>query len=858
MGRLFEFCLYIYNLPNGYCMVRLLILITLCSVHIFAYGQPRTISAVKATQAPRIDGDLSEPVWQTAPLATDFIQRFPSYGSKGTANTEVRILYDDDAIYVAAHLFDDPALIRKQITSRDGEDRQDADYFAVFFDTYNDQQNGFQFLVTTANVQTDARLGGTGNGFFGDFGGDKTWDAVWQSQVKIVNDGWVVEMRIPYISLRFSKRDVQTWGLQFLRYIRRNNENDYWNPVDPNVSGFANQFGKLRDLKNIQPPLRLSFSPYLSGGIRVNPEGSEIRSQFLRNGGMDVKYGINESFTLDATLIPDFGQVVSDNIINNLSPFEVRFQENRPFFTEGTELFNKSGLFYSRRIGATPSGYYGAQAFAAATPNFELIRNPSVTQLYNGIKFSGRTKKKLGIGVFNAVSAPMRARFRNLTTKEDTLILTEPLSNYNIIVLDQALKGRSALTFTNTNVMRNGSDRDANVTAFDWSLYTKNNNFQLKGTARYSKIFGYTPYYGNEINLIYDTVTRNGDPYVKPYTGYNTLLQFGKVSGRWQYSVSNSIISNTFDPNDLGYQQAPNKVLNSASISYNQLTATNKFLTYRYSFDVSTDHLYKPYRFSEVELNASAFWWFRNFWDATISINSFPGWQKDYFELRTPGRMLKKPAEATFGLQGSTDSRKRLFFGWDGAFAIRDVSDNNYNRFKFDLRYRFSNQFSLSVSVFRQKEQNQRGYAFLRETSGEPIAGLRHFTETVSILSGVYNFTPRMNLTLRTRHYWNKVHYNSFYNVDANGDLIIRPFLPGNDENYNVFNLDAFLTWDFRLGSRMIFGWKNWLGDSYGIAGSQYRHYLDNLGKTLGVSHGNELTLKLIYFLDYNQLRRKK
>src|SRR5690349_11444373 len=190
---------------------------------------------------------------------------------------------------------------------------------------------------------------------------------------------------------------------------------------------------------------------------------------------MDVKYGINESFTLDATLIPDFGQVVSDNIINNLSPFEVRFQENRPFFTEGTELFNKSGLFYSRRVGDVPSGYYDVKYLPDSDPNMEVIKNPGSTQLYNAIKFSGRNRKKLGIGIFNAITAPMHAIVRNKTTKEETKILTEPLANYNIVVLDQAFGGRSYITFTNTNVMREGTARDANVSAFDVALYNKKN-----------------------------------------------------------------------------------------------------------------------------------------------------------------------------------------------------------------------------------------------------------------------------------------------------------------------------------------------------------------------------------------------
>ena len=793
-----------------------------------------------------------------APIASGFIQNFPSYGSDASVKTEIRILYDNSAVYIGAYLYDDPSVMRKQITARDAEDRQDVDYFSVFFDTYNDQQNGFQFLVTPANVQTDAKLIPNASSDIGGFG-DKTWDAVWQSQVQMKNDGWTVEMRIPYISLRFSKKEVQTWGLQFLRFIRRDNETSYWNPVDPNVNGFANQFGKYEDLKNILPPLRLSFSPYLSGGVRVNPDASDVKTQWLRNGGMDVKYGINESFTLDATLIPDFGQVVSDNVINNLSPFEVQFKENRPFFTEGTELFNKSGLFYSKRIGAEPKRFDSIEIFAQNNPGFEIVRNPTITQLYNGIKFSGRTKKKLGIGIFNALAAPMKAKLRDISSKEETLIETEPLTNYNIIVLDQALKGRSSITFTNTNVITKGKDRDANVSAFDWSLFSKNNLFQFKGTGRYNKIFGYTPYtlYSSPINLNDDTITRNGKLYVKPYDGYQTAAQFGKVSGRVQYFIGGDVTSHTYDPNDLGYLQSPDKVNYTTGISYNQFRPTDKFITYRYSFDLTTRYLYKPYSFSELELNASGFWVFKNFFDVTLGINSFPLWQKDFFELRTPGKFMKRPPELTFESNGSSDSRKRWFFGYDLRYAVRSVADNRYNNVEFQFRYRFSDKFTLSTSLSRQYEQNQRGYAFIREVNRDPIVGYRDFTETVSILSGIYNFTSRLNLTLRARHYWNKNQYNSFFNVDDKGNLVSRPFITGSDDNYNAFNLDAFFTWDFRLGSRVIVGWKNWLGNSFAVDGSRYQNYLKNFEKIFDISHGNELTVKLIYFLDYNQLRKK-
>ncbi|HEX7847913.1 MAG TPA: DUF5916 domain-containing protein, partial [Chitinophagaceae bacterium] len=404
------------------------------------FSQIKTLPAIKTSQVPVIDGNLDDAAWKDAPEATDFIQNFPNVGAAASQRTVVKVVYDDAAIYIGAYLYDDPSLIRNQITARDEEQQKDLDYFSVFFDTYHDLQNGFQFLVTSSNVQTDARISPGYSPGFGEYG-DKTWDAVWDSKVGIKTDGWVVEIKIPYISLRFSKKDMQDWGIQFLRSVRRNNQNSFWNPVDPQVNGFVNQFGLLGGISDIQPPLRLSFSPYISTGVRSEPslKSNGFNSQWLSSGGMDVKYGINESFTLDATIIPDFGQVVSDNVVNNLTPYEVRFEEFRPFFTEGIDIFNKAGLFYSRRIGAEPTGHDDVEDLVNADPDLEIDKNPARTQLYNAIKFSGRTKGKLGIGMLNAVGAPMHATIRNIITDEKTRIKTEALTNYNILVLDQAL-----------------------------------------------------------------------------------------------------------------------------------------------------------------------------------------------------------------------------------------------------------------------------------------------------------------------------------------------------------------------------------------------------------------------------------
>lgn len=842
--------------PKLPCMLRGLILFVVVLLTNRGLTQ-KTLTAFKTMQAPVIDGSLAEAVWQSAPSATDFIQNSPNYGQPASVNSVVKLLYDNNAVYIGAHLFSNPALIRKQLTARDAEQGQDADFFSVFFDTYNDKQNGFQFLVTPANVQSDVKLtNAVGSSNLGEFG-DRSWDAVWQSQTSIVDDGWIVEMRIPYISLRFSKKDVQTWGVQFLRYLRGANEWSYWNPVNPTENGFVNQFGLYTGLQDIKPPLRLSFSPYLSSGVRWYPEDATKNKDLLRNGGMDVKYGLNESFTLDATLIPDFGQVISDNVVNNLSPFEQQFQENRPFFTEGTELFKKSGLFYSRRIGATPGGFYQAYNL----PGYSVATNPSVTQLYNGVKFSGRTEKKLGIGVFNAVTAPMSARIQNIYTGKDSTFETEPLTNYNLFVLDQALKGRSYITFTNTNVMRSGAGRDANVSGLDYAYFTPDNRYLVRLSGRYSKIFGYSSlpaqdYSSYYINLIDDTITQQGRPMVKPYDGFKSTFFFGKVSGKVQYNFATHVTSHTYDPNDLGYLQAPNEVIYNGTASYNQLSATENFISYRYIFGTRYTRMYRPDAYNQYELYGTAIWIFKNFWDLTVNIGSQPFAQHDYFELRTPNRYLKKPAFHYISALGSTDSRKRLFVNYTLAFTHANLKGGTYLMTNAGLRYRFSNRFSLTLTMNREDEHNQIGYAFLREADGDPIIGYRRNIQTATVLNGLYNFAPRLNLSLRTRHYWNEVRYERFFNVARDGSHIERSFIDGQNQNYNLFNVDAFLTWDFRPGCRVIVGYKNWLGNPYDV--SPGPNYLHNLTNSFSTSHGNEVSVKLIYFLDYNQLRKTR
>lgn len=744
---------------------------------------------------------------------------------KNASHTEVKIAYDNSAVYVLAYLFDDLKNIKRRLTARDDIEDEDVDVFGVGLDTYNDKQNGFSFKVSAAGVQKDAKLSTQE---------DDSWNAVWESKVSIKKDGWVVEMKIPFSAIRFSKSNLQNWGLQFSRFRRVTNELSTWSPDDPKIGGNMNKWGEWTDLRNISPPVRLSFLPYLSGGINVSPVGNKKETEFLKSGGMDVKYGLNESFTLDLTLIPDFAQVQSDNIVLNLSPFDIKFEDFRPFFTEGTELFNKAGIFYSRRIGDAPSGAYDVLKKAASNPDYEIIKNPGITRLINGTKFSGRTESNLGIGIFNALTSTMNAELFDKSGDSSIHLQTEPLTNYNILVLDQALKNRSSVTFTNTNVLRNGNSRNANVSALGLSLFDKNNLHHLILDGVYSTIWGKTA----------------------NYDGFKADAGFQKVSGKLQYSLYALAMSDTYDPNDLGFLQNNNQFNYTGNISYVVYKPTRHFLNQRYTFGATNQYLYKPFQWQNFVINTTAFLLMKDFSYVSGTLQIAPAWSNDYFELRTPGSVLKRPAQYFLNITGSTDTRKKLFINYTAESGLTSLPDNPYYGFTLGATYKFNDRFEMNAEGHLDKDEANYGYAFRDINSQLPILGQRTVKTDYSILGAAYSINALMNCNIRLRHYWSNVVYHHFYDVKEDGYWTETNFYAGRDVNFNTFNIDMFYTWDFLPGSRLTVSWKNALGAEVYLDETQYRTYFRNFNQLLRSPHSNELSLKVVYYLDYLTLRK--
>ncbi len=346
----------------------------------------KTLNISRADTAPKIDGKLDDVIWQNAEIATDFIQFRPEMGItlSNEERTEVKVTYDDEAIYVAAYLYDDPDKIMKQLTARDNFGQ--SDFFAIVLNPNNDAQNDTQFYVFSSGVQADALASPS-------IGEDFSWNAVWDSAVQMHDDGWSLEMKIPYRTLRFKKQEKPTWGLQFHRHFRRFRSQYTWNPIDVTKGNIGLYHGELEGLENIEPPTRLILYPFTTG-IAESYDGETTTDLTF---GMDVKYGITENFTLDATLVPDFSQAGFDNVVLNLGPFEQTFSEQRQFFTEGVDLFSTAGLFFSRRVGSRPTGELDLA-------DNESADVPDEVKVLNAIKVSGRTPDGWGIGIFNAIT----------------------------------------------------------------------------------------------------------------------------------------------------------------------------------------------------------------------------------------------------------------------------------------------------------------------------------------------------------------------------------------------------------------------------------------------------------------------
>ena len=795
---------------------------------------PKQLVARRTTAKIKLDGLIDEPAWKDASAALGYTELRPTpFRPEDSANrTEAYMLYSDDGIYLGGYCHERSRdSISTELRGRDGFGNND--FIGFVFDTYKDKINGFEYFITPLGEQMDSKVAPSQNGNNEDF----SWNAVWKSAAVIHNDGWSFEMFLPFSAIRFSKKNIQDWGLNIVRRRQKTGQQVFWNPIDPNANGFLTQEGFWTGLENIKPPLRLQFSPYFSTYANHYPSNIAGKSNWSSsvNGGMDVKYGISQALTLDMTLIPDFGQVKSDNTVLNLTPFEVKYNENRAFFTEGTELFNKGNLFYSRRVGGRPLHYYDVYNGLGGTE--KIISNPQETKLVNATKISGRLQNGLGIGVFNAIT-PVTYAIVEDDNKVQRKVETNPLSNYSIIVLDQTLKNNSSVSLINTSVLRSGKDYDANVTAALFDFNDKSNTWNIGGKVGNSRLMNYLP----------DGKTQNG---------YTHDLYFGKTSGRFNFNISQTLTDSKYKINDLGYFTFNNFLDHNLYMGYSWTKPTKWYNQLRANFNASYSRRLKPSVYQNANINFNMNGQLKNLWHTGF----FAGYEpsgNDFYEPHVDGRFFKGWVSKFIGAFVQTNDSKKYQANAEFNYVNRSLFSSRKYSLEFRQRYRFNDKLSVALGVSMEPQSNNTGFADI--VNNDIIFGVRDISTVENTFSVKYNFNKKMGLRADMRHYWSKVDYKdasqNFYKLLTNGELEHVTNYSGNvNQNYNAFNVDAVFTWEFAPGSFVNLVWKN-ANSSFDQITQQ--GYLKNLGNTLDNAHGNSLSFRILYFLDYLQLKNHK
>ena len=724
--------------------------------------------------------------------------------------SEVKVLYDDTGIYFGAILHDDnPEKIAHELTERDNIETDDI--FGVTINGYNDHQQSLEFLVLPSGVQIDAKL-------TSDFGEDNSWNAVWYSAAKITDKAWVVEMKIPYSELRFPKKNIQEWGINFLRLVHRTSTMYDWNFVDNKKGSYMLYDGVLDGIENIKPPIRLSFLPYFSSYL--NNYDGKTTANF--NGGMDVKYGINDAFTLDLTLIPDFGQASFDRSELNLSPFEQQFQEQRSFFTEGTELFSKGNLFYSRRVGGNPSKYPDLNA------DEEIVENPEKVKLFNAVKVSGRTNKNLGIGFFNAITEKTEAEIRNINTGEIRKEITEPWANYNVFVLDQRFRGNSSVSLVNTNVTRNGDFRDANVTALLFDLNNKKNTYNYFGSAKES------------------FVRENGTK-----SGTESSLGFDKVSGKNLFGVNYFIRTKDYDIDDLGYLDRTDLHRLNAKYSYRYLQPKGNLNRLDYFIRISHERRLSKDLFTQLEIYSTLEMQTKKYFNFGGGLKIWPIGLNDIYEPRTADRYLKIPAQINPWIFINTDNRKKFRLNTYIDYYKYDEKGRYQLIYEFNPSYKFSDHLRLYYNASLNYENNDKG--FTGKNSGEIFIGKRNRFTVENSITSQYTFNNTMALNLSFRHYFSEVTYQNFSTLNLDGTTTdTHLFTENRDGTFNSWNLDFRYSWWFAPGSQLTLLYRNAVGN---YLQESHIGLKDNFNRLFQEPMVNNISLKLTYYIDYNQAK---
>jgi hypothetical protein len=742
----------------------------------------RTVRAAAASGPIHLDGRLDEPAWAAAQPAAGFTESYPNPGRAARDRTEARVLYDDEALYVGVRMYDAaPDSIAAQLARRDASGIF-SDWVHVMLDTHHDRRTAYRFSVNPRGVKKDVY-------HFDDTREDLAWDAVWEVATRVDSAGWVAEYRIPLSQLRFSGRlppGGRVWGLGIQRDVARRDERTSWSPWTRNDPGFVSRFGDLAGLDALRSARHLEVLPYASARVdRAPRELSPAGGPFYRatatgvSAGADVKYGLASGLTLTATVNPDFGQVEADPAVVNLSAFETFFPEQRPFFTEGAEIFrfgspntfNSYGFiqpFYSRRIGRPPQRGLGGTIGGEEVLFTDV---PEQTTIAAAAKLTGRTRGGWTVGMMDALTAPERGTYlaRSIVGGDTSLVRrtapVEPLSNYLAARIRRDLRGGQTVAGGMvTAVHRDLSDpalrsllrSDAYLGGADFDHAFARRAWDVNGFVALSRIQGTRGVITAAQNASSRYFARPDADYLSldstrtSLSGLAGALTLAKVGGEhWVGSGTYQTVSPGFEVNDVGFQNRADYHAISTLVEYRENRASRRFRFYdAYAF---TTHAWN-YGLNPIfaSFNAGGDVQLSNFWGFTLRGGFNPWYDND--RLTRGGPLARVPSQWSVDLQTRTDTRRRVVIG--NELFYRNDASGEYDQvvaFNLDVRPSAALRVRLAPSWSHEKDTDQ----FVRSVA-DPLAtatfGRRYVLAdveqtTLSMDARVdWTFTPNLSL----------------------------------------------------------------------------------------------------------------
>jgi len=677
--------------------------------HILPVKRDYKTERILDIQRPVIDGKLTDAIWEEENWATDFIQREPNENIAPSEQTAFKIVYDAKYIYVGIRNYDTkPSEINTWMSRRDGFE---GDYVEVIFDSYYDLRSAFSLTVTAAGVKGDKVI--TLNGSQEDL----SWNPIWYTKSHIDEKGWTAEMKIPFSQLRFGDDLKNVWGLQVKRKFFRNDEISVWQRIPLDASGWVSEFGKLLGLKGLKSQKQIEIQPFLVTSLEnfekepENPFRDSDKKSV--NMGLDGKIGISNDLTLDFTINPDFGQVEADPAAIALDGFQLFFEEQRPFFVENKNIFNyqfsspviggqfsSDNLFYSRRIGRNPQG-------SATVLEGEFVKVPERTTILGAVKFSGKTKEGLSIGVLESITANEYARVHTGShTKKE---LVEPLTNYFVARVQQDFNNKNtfiggiitstkrkiegSVDFLHTSALSAGLDVLHQWKERSWYAGLNLVMSQVKGSEqailRTQRSIAHLFQRVDASHVFIDSSRTS-------LAGTGGDVKFGKAGrGHVKFEVGLTWRSPELELNDVGFLREADDIQNYAGITYSSLKPFGVFrkasVGYRHwlVWDFEGNSNYFDW---DVEANGT----FNNNWNATFGLYSQPHIYSKSLLQGGPRLFLPDQYGAWWAI--GTDPRKKVFFDLNG--WTKTGNADSYFLFETGIQatYQALKQFSLSFT----------------------------------------------------------------------------------------------------------------------------------------------------------------